>query len=146
MTTDHQIFEHLLMKAIDQQLNAEERQRFEAHLVTCRTCQEEYQDFKAIKDRTDTLSQRIMQDAAGIPPRERPGARRLVTLATLSIVAGLLFLIAFAGYHLALDPQTPLLVKSAAALVTAGGLALASHAFYQRARAHRTDPYQEIDQ
>jgi len=143
---DHTTFEHLLMKAVDEHLSLDERREFQRHLETCTRCQEEYRDFRETKQRTDGLSRRILQDAAGNPARETRRARNLVNLSTFAILGSLLFLTTFAAYHFFLDSQIHIGIKLAAALLTAAFLSLGLYALTQRIRASKTDPYLEIDQ
>lgn len=142
---NHETFEHLLMKAVDKELDPSERALLDEHLSTCAQCREELADFQRIKESTDALGGRIMQDAKIIPPRESRGARRLVWLATALFLAGFAILLGIAGHAFLTDGEVPTTIKVAVSMLAVGTVLLAGLAVYQRVRGIGRDPYEEID-
>ncbi|RLB64283.1 MAG: hypothetical protein DRI90_04955 [Deltaproteobacteria bacterium] len=141
----HEHYEALLMKAVDGLLSADERGELEDHLTSCEACAAELSDFQDIKRTTDAMTERILCDAQIEPPRPAAPAVALLKLSFTLLLAGLLILMGFAVYTMAIDSQVPLLIKVAMALVGAGLLGLLGYALRIRARAVGRDPYEEID-
>ncbi len=146
MSQPREHYEALLMKAVDGVLSADERRELDAYLKDHPELAAELDDFNHIKETTDAMTARILQDARIEPPRPAAPARALIGGSFLLLLAATLLLLGFAGYHIAVDPEVPTLVKLAFAL-GAGGLAgLLAHVLRVRARAAGRDPYEEIDQ
>ncbi len=141
----HDHYEGLLMKAVDGLLSDDERRELDEHLASCESCAAELADFRDIQQTTDAMTERILADAQIEPPRLTAPARGAVKLSFALLLAGLLILLGFAGYQMALDSAVPPLIKVAVALVTAGLLGLLGYALRVRARALGRDPYEEID-
>jgi len=141
----HDYYEGLLMKAVDGLLSEDEQRQLDEHLADCESCAAELDDFHDIKQTTDAMTQRILADAEIEPPRLTPPARGVIRLSFALLLAGLVILLGYGGYQMAIDAQVPLLVKVAVALVTAGLLGLLGYVLRVRARAHGRDPYEEID-
>ncbi len=147
MTGDrpHEHYEALLMKAVDGLLSADERRELDDHLACCEACAAELSDFRDIKRATDAMTERILRDAQIEPPRPAAPTRAVLKLSFTLLLVGLLILIGFAGYRMAIDAQVPPLLKLAAALTGAGLLGLFGYVLHIRARAAGRDPYEEID-
>jgi len=141
----HDHYEGLLMKAVDGLLSDDERLELDEHLASCETCAAELSDFRDIQQATDAMTERILADAQIESPRLTAPARGVLNLSFALLLAGLLILLGFAGYHMAMDAQVPPLVKVAVALVTAGLLGMLGYTLRIRARAAQRDPYEEID-
>lgn len=142
----HEAWEILLMKAVDGVLDTDERTRFDAHLVGCERCRDEFDDFSAIKEGTDLLRARILADARIESPRPSPTQQRLFGLGTLMCVIGALILLGFSVFTFFADVGVPLPLKLGLGLVGLGGLILFLLVARTRLRAIGSDPYSEIDQ
>jgi len=143
--SEHERYETLLMKAVDGVITPDEQRVLNEHIAECGDCAAELHDFKDIKETTDAMTQRILQDAQIEPPREAGGARVVLSLSFLFLLVGALLLLGFAGYTFAVAADVPPVVKWGAALAAAGSLGLFGYAFRARWRARGRDPYSEID-
>lgn len=143
---NHEHYEHLLVKAVDDALTTEEKRELDAHLSTCQTCASELKDFQLIKETTDAMTSRIMHDAQIEPPRITGAARIWIQASLLLLLLGALMLTGFAGYALFADAAVPVVVKVGSAVAATGGLGLLLYVLRLRTRAAGKDPYEEIDQ
>lgn len=141
----HERYEQLLMKAVDGLLTPSERRELDEHLAGCPRCRAELDDFAAIKETTDAMTERILRDAAIEPYRPAPTARWVLSLGFLLLLAGGLVLLGYAGYVLFSDLTVPLPVKLGAGAAGLGTLLLAGYVLRIRARSRGRDPYAEID-
>lgn len=146
MSRKHERYEILLMKASDGVIADDERRDLEAHLSECARCRDELEDFRRIIGVTDSMRARILADVEIEPPRESRPTRLALGLSFVLLLIGALILVAFAGYGFLSDAKIPLLVKVGAAVAAVGALGLLAYVFRIRLRAHRRDPYREIDQ
>jgi anti-sigma factor RsiW len=143
---EHERFEILLVKAVDEVITPQERRELEAHIQGCERCREELEDFIQIKRTTDSMTSRILADVAIEPPRERAGARAALGLGFFLLLAGALLLLGFAGYTFLADAAVPLAIKVGTSGLGLGVLVLLIYVLRIRARALKRDPYKEIDQ
>jgi len=141
----HELYEILLMKAVDGLLSAEEKSKLDEHLEGCAACRTELADFREIKKSTDAMTQRILRDAQIEPPREGPGARSVLGAGFALLLVGALTLIGFGLYALMSDPTVPVLMKAGTGAGGLGALVLLAYAVRIRLRAMRKDPYKEVD-
>lgn len=139
----HEQFEVLLVKAVDGALSDQERRELEDHLATCSECAEELSDFRLIKETTDAMTSRILQDAALEPLRPTGVARAWLSLSFALLLVGALLLLGFFGYTVAVASDVPWIVKAGLAAGSAGLLGLLGYTL--RARLRGRDPYEEID-
>lgn len=148
MTTphNHERYEHLLVKAVDRALSADEKTELQSHLDTCEACAAELSDFELIKEATDAMTSRILHDAEIEPPRLQGGAKLWLNASFLLLLVGALLLVGFAGYALWTDAAVPLVVKLGSGAAALGALGLLAYVLRVRARAFGRDPYEEIDQ
>ncbi|MBN1946754.1 MAG: zf-HC2 domain-containing protein [Bradymonadales bacterium] len=148
MTHDrpHERYEILLVKAVDGLLSAAERQELDGHLQACATCRAELEDFHQIKETTDMISQRILEEAKIEPPRPTRAARRWLYTGFILVFAGILLLIGWALASLFLDPEVPSIIKVGSGLAGLGALMLFAWVAFIHIRGKRHDPYTEIDQ
>lgn len=142
----HEQYEVLLVKAVDGQLTSDEQRLLDAHLAQCAQCREELADFTTIKETSDAMTQRILQDARLEPPREIGARRAFLNACFALVVAGLLILTGFGTFMLLSDPMVPLLVRVGAGAAGLGTLGLLLYLLVTRLRGRGADPYQEIDQ
>lgn len=146
VSAEHEHYEALLMKAVDGLLSASERDELDAHLADCEVCGAELADFRRIKETTDAMTQRILQDVAIEPPRETRPVRWFLGTSFLVMLLGALLLGGFAAYSLFGDPKVPLVVKIGSGAMALGLLGLLAYVLRVRARAAGgRDPYEEID-
>jgi anti-sigma factor RsiW len=143
---EHERFEILLVKAVDEVITPQERRELDAHIQECESCREELADFVQIKRTTDSMTARILSDAAIEPPREPARTRAALGLGFFLMLAGALLLLGFAGYTLFSDAAVPLVIKVGTGVLGLGVLVLLVYVLKIRARALRKDPYKEIDQ
>lgn len=142
---EHERFEILLVKAVDEVITPEERRELDAHIQGCERCREELEDFVQIKKTTDSMTARILSDAAIEPPREPAGARAALGLGFFLLLAGALLLLGFAGYTFFADAGVPVVIKAGMGGLGLGVLVLLVYVLKIRARALKKDPYKEID-
>jgi anti-sigma factor RsiW len=139
-------YEALLMKSVDGLLSPDEKAELDAHLASHPELAAELDDFNQIKETTDAMTTRILQDADIEPPRASASTKAVLTTSFLLMLAGSLLLLGFAGYEFAIDSSVPPLVKWGAALAGAGLLVAFAYTLRIRMRAIGRDPYEEIDQ
>jgi anti-sigma factor RsiW len=144
-TREHERYEILLVRAVDEVISTEERRELDAHIEQCSSCREELEDFVRIKETTDAMTARIMADFTIEPPREPSSARAVLSIGFLLLLLGALVLLGFAGYTLFTDADVPLVVKLGTGGLGLGTLVLLAYVLKVRARAHKRDPYKEID-
>lgn len=142
---NHEHYEALVMKAVDGQLTEQERRELQEHLTICPTCRAELQDFQWIKQSTDQLRQRILQDARLEPFREPTGVTAWNFLHFMLLGLGSIGFVGFSVYSFFLDPQVPVFVKWAAGCAGFGGLGLFLYLLQNRLRHQSEDPYRHID-
>ena len=142
---NHEAYEILVMKAVDDQLSEDEQRQLDEHLKTCKDCREELMDFQAIKDTTDQVRQRILSDATIEPFRETPAVRSWNRLNFLLIALGVTFLFGLGTYQFFLDPKIPWYTKAASGTAGAGLLGLFMYILRVRIKGQQHDPYREID-
>jgi anti-sigma factor RsiW len=142
----HERFEALLMREVDGVLDATGRDELERHLEQCEQCRGELEDFRRIKQTTDTMTARILADAHIEPPRPQGSTKLLMRLSFAALLAGLLLLLGSGARELALDASLPWPLKLGAGLLAAGTLGLLGHLIRLRIAASGRDPYEEIDQ
>jgi anti-sigma factor RsiW len=140
----HERYETLLMRAVDDVLSDEESAELDEHMTTCASCIEELADFRRIKETTNAMTQRILQDAKLQPPHESGATEAVISLSFLMLLAAALLLLGFAGYTFTIDTEAPMIVKVGAGLAAAGSLLLLGYVLRSRTRGN--DPYKEIDQ
>ena len=141
---EHSDYEALLMKAVDGVIGADEQRLLDAHIEGCAGCRGELADFLAVKETTDAMTQRILQDARLEPPRERGAVKAIVAYSFGLMLAGALLLLGFGAWVMLTDVEMPLVVKVGAGLGAIGALGLVAVALRTRLRGR--DPYEEIDQ
>ncbi len=141
----HEHYETLLVKAVDGMLSTDERNQLDEHLIECSACAEELADFDLIKETTDAMTARLLNDAQIEPPRERGATRVWMAASFALLLIGALLLCGFAAYSFAVATDVPLIVKVGAAAAAAGSLGLLLYVLRIRKRAAGRDPYQEID-
>ncbi len=144
--TGHEQYEILLVKAVDGQLNAGEERQLAEHMERCGQCREELADFTAIKETTDAMTERIMQDAIIEPPRESAPARAWIIICSLLVIGGLGLLYGFGALQLLADPSVPLPVKIGTGAAALGVVGLLIYLLRVKLRGAGKDPYREIDQ
>ena len=144
-TEENEMYEALMMKSVDGVLDPEEARLLEEYLEKHPQRREELSGFSEIKEVTDMLTKRILDDARFDPPRESAGSRTVVNLGTILIVLGLIVLLIYGGYAFAIDPTVSLAVKIGSAAAGVGALLLLIHVVRLRLRSAATDPYKEID-
>jgi len=145
MTSAHERYEALLVKATDGLLTDDERSELDVHLESCRECAEELADFHVIKETTDAMTSRILAHATIEPPRLRGAPRAWVIVCWLLMLTGMLLFIGRSGYELVRDETVPLTIKVGIGLLAGGALGLLAYVLRVRARAVGRDPYVEID-
>jgi len=145
MSDAHERYEVLLMKAVDGFAEPTELAELQTHTAECASCRAELAGFTAIKQTTDAMRNRILTDADIEPPGGTPAGRATEGFGVLAIVFGVLLLLGFALWELAIDPTVPLPVKLGTSAIAAGCLVLLLHFTRLRGRAGRRDPYREID-
>ena len=145
-TRNHEPFEILLVKAVDGQLTTGEQAALDEHLQQCAECREELADFTTIKETSDAMTQRILQDAMLEPPREGRSRRTLLNICFTLIWMGALLLTSFGVWQLLSDPAVPLLVRGGAGALGLGVLGLSAYLVFTRVLGRGKDPYEEIDQ
>jgi hypothetical protein len=138
-------YEALLMKAVDGLLSPEEKTELDAYLAEHPELAAELDDYSDIKETTDAMTTRILQDANIEPPRPTAPTKALLSGSFMLVLAGALLLLGFAGYQFAIDSEVPMLVKIGAALAGAGLLSIFGYTLRIRMRAAGRDPYEEID-
>lgn len=144
--SEHEHYEALLMKAVDGVIAADEQRELDAHMKTCATCARELDEFTDLKETTDAMTQRILQDARIEPPRETGVARVAISLSFAAMIVGGLLLAGFAGYTVLTAPDVPTVVRVGAILMGLGSLGLLGYVLSLRWRARGgRDPYEEID-
>lgn len=148
MTTpsNHEHFEHLVVKAVDGTLTAQERSELQKHLEMCAACAAELQDFMLIKETTDAMTARILRDAEIEAPRVGGSAKLLLNGSFLLLLVGVLLLVGFAGYSFWTDATVPVVLKVGSGAAALGSLGLLAYVLRVRTRASGRDPYEEIDQ
>lgn len=142
---DHERYEVLLMKAVDGLLSTDEQRELDEHLQGCASCRDELGDFHRIKETTDAMTARILQDVHIEPPRPSKAAKGLINASFLALLLGTLLLCGYAGTIFFTDAQVPLIIKVGAAAAGAGALGLFGYVLRARLRAMGRDPYEEID-
>lgn len=145
MTTSHETYEALLMKAVDGLLTPSEREIFQAHLEQCLECQQEYLDFQAIKQTTDGIRQRILQDAQISALQHSLPARFSRVLGFLLLLVGYLLFVGLVGHRFFVNPNVPLFQKIIAGLIATGTLTLFGQVLIHRLKTQKSDPYDKID-
>jgi len=143
---DHERYEILLVKVVDGLATDDEQRALDDHLATCQECREELADFTAIKETTDAMTQRILQDARLEPPREEGTRRIFLGLCFALIIGGLLLLAGFGGFQIFTDPTVPMLIRLGLGAAGIGALGLLAYLLKNRLLARGGDPYEEIDQ
>lgn len=141
----HELYEMLLMKAVDGLLSTEEKSKLDEHLEGCAACRAELADFREIKKSTDVMTERILKDAEIEPPREGPGARSVLGVGFALLLAGALTLIGFGLYTLMSDSTVPMPIKAGTGAAGLGALVLLVYVARIRLRAMHKDPYKEVD-
>jgi anti-sigma factor RsiW len=143
----HEVYEVLVVKAVDGQLTPAERAQLDAHLPSCPSCRDELRDFRHIKEATDMIRSRIMRDAEIEAPRPSARARAALGTGLVLVLIGALTLLGFSAYTFFADSAISPLVRVATGLVGAGALVLLAYVLRIRLRAVRggRDPYREID-
>ena len=143
---DHERYEILLVKVVDGLATDDEQRALDDHLATCQECREELADFTAIKETTDAMTERIMQDAIIEPPRESAPARAWIIICSLLVIGGLGLLYGFGALQLLADPSVPLPVKIGTGAAALGVVGLLIYLLRVKLRGAGKDPYREIDQ
>jgi len=142
---NHEHYEILLMKAIDDRLSSLEQRELDDHIKNCYDCRVELHDFRAIKRDTDQLRQRILKDAQIEAFRESSVVKASNYLGFTLILLGSLVLIAFAVYSFFLDEKIPLIIKASEGVIGSGALFLLAYILRVRLRGIKHDPYTEIE-
>jgi anti-sigma factor RsiW len=138
-------YEALMMKSVDGVLDPKEARLLEEYLEKHPERREELRDFSQIKEVTDMLTKRILDGARFDTPKESAGSRAVVTLGSVLVVLGLIVLVVYGGYALAVDPTISLAVKIGSAVAGIGAFVLLAHVVRLRLGSAPTDPYKEID-
>jgi hypothetical protein len=145
MSLSQEQYEVLLMKAVDGVLTPEEQVLWDEHLRTCESSREEFMDFVAIKETTDSVRQRILLDAELEPIREGAARQAVNWLGFSMIVLGGLLLAVMVGYEFFSSPEIPMWHKVGSGLLWGGFVALFAQLFVRRVRTVSRDPYRDID-
>lgn len=144
MSDNHETYEILLVKAVDDRLTPEEEALFQTHLQSCESCQEELADFKSVKKTTDTIRARILQDARVEPIKQSLAARSTFSLGLFLLFAGSILLIGGSLYQL-MESDAPLWAKWGVGLGGTGLLVAFGQILVSRLRGQAYDPYKDID-
>lgn len=144
-TSSHETYEILVMKAVDGQLTEPEEQQLHDHLSTCQACREELKDFQWIKQSTDRVRQRILQDSRLKPFQETGAVKAWNAFHLVLVFLGSLGLLIFSTYTFFLDPKVHVFVKWATGCAGLGGLGLFLYLLQNRLRQVSHDPYRHID-
>lgn len=143
---NHEFYQTLLVKAVDQLLTDDEQLLFQDHLSQCDLCSEEYSDFVAIKETTDGMTGRILADAAIEPPIVSTNSRVILLLGMTLVLAGFGILIGFGGYTFFSDPGVPTFFKVGFGVLIVGIVILSGYVLRIKLRGIFKDPYREIEQ
>lgn len=139
----HEVFEGLMMKAVDRVITDAEQQTLNTHLLSCEECQHELLDYQQIKETTDHMTQRILSDARREPFRLTTPSRAWLSISYALLFFGALSLLSFVGWQLWMDSELPPLVKVGVTTLALGGLFLFLYALRVRTKGH--DPYTKVD-
>ncbi len=146
MTAEHERYEALMMAAVDGVLDEQQQRRWQRHLASCAACQQEYNDFRHIKQVTDAMTTRIRCHADIQPPRLSAFGRGWLGGSMLLLAVGVLLLLAVGVWAVWHDPSTLQAERLGLLLLGGGGLGLLLYVLRARWRAGTRDRYQEIDQ
>ncbi len=145
---DQDRFKILLMGAVDDELNTDERKEFERLLADNPDYKKEYQQYKKLKEATKDMKFKN-------PPAELWDSYWLNVynriergLGWILLSIGSIFLLTFAGYHffkaLIFEANLPLIIKISILSVIAGLAILLVSIVRERIFTYKSDPYKEI--
>jgi len=146
--TDQDRFKILLMGAVDNELNADERKEFERLLADNPAFKKEYQEYVKLKEATKNMKFKN-------PPAELWDSYWLNVynriergLGWILLSIGCIILLTFAGYHffrvIVFEANLPLIIKISIFSVIAGLAVLLVSIVRERIFIYKSDPYKEI--
>jgi predicted anti-sigma-YlaC factor YlaD len=141
-------YKDLMMGYLDDELDQEQRKKFESHLSTCRSCAAELEEFKKLKRITDEVTLAEPEDQlwqqywTSIYNRVERGTGWM-----LFSVAAILLLI-YGGFKMIeaiiIDPQTGLLLKCGLLALVAGAAILFVSVLRERLYFWKKDRYKDV--
>lgn len=146
--SQQQLFESLLMQAVDGELTSEEQRQFDDFLKTYPECQKEWLEYKKLKEVTNTMKFKS-------PPAEfwdnywLSVYNRLERgIAWLLFTLGSIILLTYGGFKaveaLISDPQLAGIVKFGIMLTIGGLVMLLFSVLREKLILRKEDPYKEV--
>lgn len=145
MSTDQERYEVLVTKAVDGVISENESREFEDLVNADPERAAELADFQSIKQETDAMTQRILQTAQSMPPRESGVIKAGLNLSFGLIFSALAGLVTVEAYLFFGATDISLSMKAVGGGFGAGIAGLFFHVLKTRLAGLKNDPYQEID-
>ena len=137
-------YEELLVKIVDRTANPAEREELMAWLVEKPELRRELEEQQALSASINGWMQRLEADLQADLQRNSPAGRLERGLGVALVLFGVAILTGWGFVEMVLEPEIPLLVRTAAGATIAGSLLLLVHFVRTRFLGDARDPYDEV--
>jgi len=138
-------YEMLLSGFVDRELDPEQTQKVNSHLIRCAGCREAYEALARLSDEVESFSFLEPQDRELEKLWRAPYSRMLRNSGIFLVLAGYIGLILYGIYEFMADKSEAALPKVAVAGLFVGFAILLYAVIRDRIKTYSTDPYKEIE-
>jgi len=138
-------YETLLSGFVDQELDPDQTQKMNTHLIRCAGCREAYEELVRLSDDVEAISFLEPQDEALEKLWGAPYSRFIRNSGIFLVLAGWACLVLYGTYQFLIDRNEAPIPKMAAAAVFIGFGILLYSVIRDRIKTYSADPYKEIE-
>lgn len=137
-------YKGLLVGLLDHELNGEENQEINTHLIRCEACRMDYEKLRESSGKLEACSFVEPADIVLDQVWNRPYSKLLKNSALFLIVGGYLTLLAYALVEFLRNDHEAAIARVAVASIALGVLFLLFQLLRERWKLSKTDPYHQI--
>ena len=147
-SAENERFQTLLMKAVDGELNSDERSEFEEFIGKDSDCRKEWREMKKVKEVTKSMNFKSLPAEAWDNYWVNVYNRLERGLAWILFSIGTIILLTYGGFKaiesIIADPQLAGFLKAAILMVIGGSVILLVSVVREKLFTRKSDPYKEV--
>jgi anti-sigma factor RsiW len=144
MTKDCEKYKGLMMGLMDKELNEEEANEVNSHLIRCEACREEYRQLEKATSTLKDISFSEPHDAILDKVWKSPYSKLTRNCGLFMVLGGWIVLVAYALYEALISSKEALLPKTAIAFMVIGFVILLASVIRERIKTYKSDSYKEV--